>query len=339
MRRRNKYSSTAIKMNFVANSSQNSQNSDDLDDLLDLNSPPSYSSNISSLLSTPAYPLKLFLSQHFRANSNSDSGFSFTQSSFGQNQSFHRQFSKTERVFSSQSTASVSSSDSFDLPKKWSTQNNNHFRKEEKPLESKRPRTLWINAENNDSSSLTQTPSFLQSPKSPFQFLERNEASGGQDTNLISNILNDPSEESTTSFHMNELSQEIENSQKEIHPNCELANEADDEDEEESENGPASSDLNRTNQNDEQQPIVNPDQNEGLSVLPAIQPILNLFTKVKSQHSDCAFVHALAAHTCKDIYPKHSYISLKTALLLSIVSCNVSLNSIHFFSFIMLLIC
>lgn len=60
------------------------------------------------------------------------------------------------------------------------------------------------------------------------------------------------------------------------------------------------------------------------SVLPEIDPILKLFSKIKSKYSDCAFVYALASNMCKDIYPKNSYISLKTALLLSIVSCNVS---------------
>lgn len=62
------------------------------------------------------------------------------------------------------------------------------------------------------------------------------------------------------------------------------------------------------------------------SILPEIDPILKLFSKIKTKYSDCAFVYALASNMCKDIYPKNSYISLKTALLLSIVSCNVNLN-------------
>lgn len=57
-----------------------------------------------------------------------------------------------------------------------------------------------------------------------------------------------------------------------------------------------------------------------------IDKVVKLFTKIKTQHSDWACVYALASNMCKDIYPKNSYISFKTALLLSIVSCNVSLN-------------
>lgn len=62
------------------------------------------------------------------------------------------------------------------------------------------------------------------------------------------------------------------------------------------------------------------------SILTEIEPIIKLFTQIKSQYSECAFVYALASNMCKDIYPKNSHISLKTALLLSIVSCNVSFN-------------
>lgn len=62
------------------------------------------------------------------------------------------------------------------------------------------------------------------------------------------------------------------------------------------------------------------------SILTEIEPIIKLYTQIKSQYSECAFVYALAANMCKDIYPKNSNISLKTALLLSIVSCNVSFN-------------
>lgn len=54
-----------------------------------------------------------------------------------------------------------------------------------------------------------------------------------------------------------------------------------------------------------------------------IAPILNLMSQIKTQYSDCAFVYALAAHMCRDIYPRDCHISLKTALLLSIVSCTV----------------
>lgn len=54
-----------------------------------------------------------------------------------------------------------------------------------------------------------------------------------------------------------------------------------------------------------------------------IAPVLNLMAQIKTQYTDYAFVYALAAHMCKGIYPRDCHISLKTALLLSIVSCNV----------------
>ncbi|XP_031627022.1 minichromosome maintenance domain-containing protein 2 [Contarinia nasturtii] len=63
------------------------------------------------------------------------------------------------------------------------------------------------------------------------------------------------------------------------------------------------------------------------SVLPIIDPIIELFRKIRLQYSDNAFVYALASNMCKDIYPKNSHISLKMALLLSIVSCNVEKNA------------
>lgn len=65
------------------------------------------------------------------------------------------------------------------------------------------------------------------------------------------------------------------------------------------------------------------------SILSEFDPILKLYSKIKAQHSDCAFVYALASNMCKDLYPKNSYISLKTALLLSIVSCDVSFDRFH----------
>lgn len=67
------------------------------------------------------------------------------------------------------------------------------------------------------------------------------------------------------------------------------------------------------------------------TILPEIDPNRKLFSKIKSQYSDCVFVYALASNMCKDIYPNNSYISLKTALLLSIVSCNVSLEYLDLF--------
>lgn len=50
-----------------------------------------------------------------------------------------------------------------------------------------------------------------------------------------------------------------------------------------------------------------------------------LHQRIKSQYSDHAFVHAIAANMCRDIYPKECHISLKLTLLLSIISCNVRL--------------
>lgn len=65
------------------------------------------------------------------------------------------------------------------------------------------------------------------------------------------------------------------------------------------------------------------------SIASVYDPVLKLYSKIKAQHSDCAFVYALASNMCKDLYPKNSYISLKTALLLSIVSCDVSFDRLY----------
>lgn len=73
----------------------------------------------------------------------------------------------------------------------------------------------------------------------------------------------------------------------------------------------------------QQQSTPNPNESLSNPIHLKIAPILNLMSQIKTQYSDYAFVYALAAHMCKDIYPGDCYISLKTALLLSIVSCNV----------------
>lgn len=73
----------------------------------------------------------------------------------------------------------------------------------------------------------------------------------------------------------------------------------------------------------QQQSMSNPNESPPNSIHLKIAPILNLMSQIKTQHSDYAFVYALAAHMCRDIYPRDCHISLKTALLLSIVSCNV----------------
>lgn len=73
----------------------------------------------------------------------------------------------------------------------------------------------------------------------------------------------------------------------------------------------------------QQQSTPNPNESLSNPIHLKIAPILNLMSQIKTQYSDYAFVYALAAHMCKDIYPGDCHISLKTALLLSIVSCNV----------------
>lgn len=76
--------------------------------------------------------------------------------------------------------------------------------------------------------------------------------------------------------------------------------------------------------------MSSPAKSLGILIHPEIEPILRLFSEIKSQYSDGAFVYALASNMCKDIYPANSNISLKTALLLSIVSCNVSIECFRF---------
>lgn len=86
--------------------------------------------------------------------------------------------------------------------------------------------------------------------------------------------------------------------------------------------------VDKNEKDEEQSQQTPPDLDDNItdSVLSEIDPILRLFAHIRSQYSDCAFAYALAANMCKDIYPKNSYISLKTALLLSIVSCDVSIR-------------
>lgn len=83
------------------------------------------------------------------------------------------------------------------------------------------------------------------------------------------------------------------------------------------------------NENDEDQTQETPtdiDDNMSDSIPSEFDQVLKLFSKIKTKYSDYSFVYALAANMCKDIYPKSSYISLKMALLLSIVSCDVSFS-------------
>lgn len=53
------------------------------------------------------------------------------------------------------------------------------------------------------------------------------------------------------------------------------------------------------------------------------QPVLTLVTNIKSQFSDHAVVYAIAAQMCQTVLPMDAYVSLKIALLLSLISIQV----------------
>lgn len=53
------------------------------------------------------------------------------------------------------------------------------------------------------------------------------------------------------------------------------------------------------------------------------QSVLTLVTNIKSQFSDHAVVYAIAAQMCETVLPMDAYVSLKIALLLSLISIQV----------------
>lgn len=69
--------------------------------------------------------------------------------------------------------------------------------------------------------------------------------------------------------------------------------------------------------------LVSTPQISGLLFSEKIRTIYSYF---KENYSDCSFVYAVAAQMCQKNYPMDSHVSLKLALLLSIVSCNVSIT-------------
>lgn len=56
------------------------------------------------------------------------------------------------------------------------------------------------------------------------------------------------------------------------------------------------------------------------------EKIRSIFMIFKSNYSDYSFAHAISSQMCQKMYPMDCHTSLKLALLLSIISCNVRLH-------------
>lgn len=291
-------------------SPQCSQNScSDLDDLLDLNKPPSVGS-FTCPLPKKSYSSQLILSKNTQGFSDIDSGFEFTSSDSSgcSQQSLNAfEFVKNRKAFSSQSTASDESFSLLDaslMPVRAIDASEQAIRSEfsqedglpcwEKQCYSERLKTL--------SQSLT---------------LSQDESQGaiGFDNRSLGE-----------QYFQNERDQVPRKNQIERDTQSDCSDYEDD------------SRIKRfRSSNFDELTLDSVDgasevtQSVSDSVPSEIDPIYNMFAAIKSQHSDNAFVYALAANLCKDVYPKHMNITLKTALLLSIVSCNVGLMLIETF--------
>lgn len=330
--------------------SQQSQKSD-IDDWLDLEKPPSFKAAKCSLATT--YPAKLSLPRSTQTttnnNSNVDSGFdsspspcqSRTQSTQQSNSVENENSTSAQELNVStrkRSTNDVDSAFSFSHSSTSSQWSSAVTKRPTQKTISNHQLNLPTNAtpfsDNDDFHSFTQSSYFLgkqysgSDPLNQRMFLSQSITSAS-----FSSI--DTFGESLSSIHLDTYSQDEEFNEPDGR-SYEQIDETNDLETFRIEDYSEEEDLSsRTmeNRNDRGQPIINPDGGILGSILPEIQPILNLFTQVKSQYSDCAFVYGLAAHMCKDIYPKNYNISLKTALLLSIVSCNVSVNHFHCLGF------
>lgn len=294
--------------------SQQSQKSD-IDDWLDWEKPPSFKAAKCSLATT--YPAKLSLPRSTQTttnnNSNVDSGFDSSPSPCQSRTQFTKQSNSVENENSTSSqelNASTRKRSTDDVDSAFSFSHSSTS-------------SQW-------SSAVTKRPT--QKTISNHQLnLPTNATPFSQSITSASCSSNDTFGESLSSIHLDTYSPDEEFNEPDGQDYGQI-DETNDLETFRIEDSSEEEDLSSRsveNWNDRGQPIINPDGGIPGSILPKIQPILNLFTQVKSQYSDCAFVYGLAAHMCKDIYPKNYNISLKTALLLSIVSCNVSVNHFH----------
>lgn len=279
--------------------SQNSSGFSDIDELLDLNQPPSIESFTCPLPQT-GYSSQLILPRSTQTSSNLDSGLdltpnqSFQSWSWNQNSHGRSRFSDNHRGISSQSTVSINSDSINSLN---DTQSTTEFDAAEKP--------------NIELDELEETFSkCLSQERSTQNIPSQNVQQNGQSMTQM--------ERNDTQYNVQAIESNMSNESENMSESETIGEEQ----------ATASNDYENRNADYSNvgQPLESAQSNLTSSFDPEIGSILNLFTQIKSQHSDCAFVYALAAQMCKDIYPKHSHISLKTALLLSIVSCNVRFN-------------
>lgn len=280
-------------LNF--SNSENSSGLGEIDELLDLNQPPTIES-FSSYLPQTTYRSQLFFRGTQTSGEDVDSGFDHTPKrscwSWSKSSTSQLRFSNAPKNISSQSTVSMNES-TFSSSNE--TQQTPGFDPEQQL--------------DSDIEELEQTFSQCCSQE---RFSQNNPREHGQSGWQDDGDRNEPQlDQNDTEFNFLPIESNVSD-ESEDETLCE--EQASDDD----------GNVNTGDMDNEEEPLENEENIPTSLFVSEINSILNLYKKVKSQYSDCAFVYGLAAHTCKDIYPKYSHISLKRALLLSIVSCNVS---------------
>lgn len=279
-------------LNF--SNSENSSGLGDIDELLDLNQPPTIDS-FSSYLPQTTYPSQLFFRGTQTSGEDVDSGFDHTPKrscwSWSKSSTSQLRFSNARKNISSQSTISMNESTFSSLNE---------------------TQQIRLDAEqqlDSDIEELEQTFSQCCSQERFSQNEPRDHGQSGWQDDEDCNELH--LDQNDTEFNVQPIDSNVSN-ESEDETLCEEQASHDDEN------------VHVGDGDNDEEPLENEENIPTSLFVSEINSILNLYKKIKSQYSDCAFVYGLASHTCKDVYPKYSHISLKRALLLSIVSCNVS---------------
>lgn len=295
-------------------SSQNSRTSSgfsDIDDIFDLDKPPVYRPSPYSVPKS-VYPSQSKLFGSTQTKSDIDSGFDSTPKqslSLSWSRSSPSRFQLTQRHISSQSTVSINSNSSNSLNE---TQTTADFTPE--------------NGFDADLEQLEETFSQCCSQERRSQNFPL--ANVSQQYTKRDENIEEEEEEGNTQYGIRDSYSSVSNESQPLSESATICEEQatslsgyENINSDSVVGGDADDDVER-------QPLENVESDLTQSCIPEISPILNLYTRIREHHSDCAFVYALASLVCKDVYPKHSHITLKTALLLSIVSCNVSYNEL-----------
>lgn len=324
---------------------QDSFDFSDIDDWLDLEQPPVFKATKCSLATK--YPSKLYLPRSTQTtannNSNVDSGFDFSPSPcHSRTQPTLRSHSfENENPYSAQElSVSTTKRANNDIDSDFGfAESSTNFQRSSAVTMCLTGKTISSHQSNLPTNAIPHSDGFHSFTQSSFFGSKQYPVSGPLNHRMFSS----QSINSTSCSSIDSFGDSLSSSHLDTRPQDEEFNEPDGRSYEQIDetndlesfqfgNSSGEEDLpsrSMENMNHEEQPVINPDDGIPGSILPEIQPILNLFAQIKSQYSDYAFVHGLAAHMCRDIYPKNYNISLKTALLLSIVSGNVSVKHFH----------